>query len=184
MPGIRLQKRVKSQANGKYSIPAPRNRALLRSSIGVGFAFDLSFMASDLVAVIGALSGVAIGGLINYLASMRVKNHEWRLSLARDRVALLQKLYVEFLGEAQRVVRLAREEKVASLSDFDFLHSKMAEVSLVAGDEVVAQAHKLVDCAVTSRNAPPANEVSKYFELRKSFIAAARAEIQKVLCDA
>ena len=138
-------------------------------------------MPPEAIAVLGTLFGALAGGLINYLSSRSVKNHEWRLSLAKDQAASRQKLYAEFLVEAQRLVVQAREEKITSLADLNPLNGKFAEVSLVAPDSVVEAAQKLADSAITSHGAQPAKEVADFFELKTSFIAAARKDIARVL---
>lgn len=140
-------------------------------------------MTSEIITTIAALGGTLVGGLINYLSSRSVKNHEWRLSLAKDQVASRQKLYAEFLVEAQRLVLQAHEEKISSLYDVNALTSKFAEISLVAPDSVVEAAKKLTDTAITSHVVPPAKEVADFFELRAAFISAARQDIARVLSD-
>jgi hypothetical protein len=127
-------------------------------------------MPTELIAVLGTLFGALVGGLINYFSSRSVKNHEWRLSLAKDQAVSRQKLYAELLVEAQRLVIQAHEEKISSLADLNTLTGKFAEVSLVAPDTVVEAAKKLTDAALTSHSAPPAKEVADFFKLRAAFI--------------
>ena len=141
-------------------------------------------MSSELIAVLGTLFGALVGGLINYFSSRSVKNHEWKLALVRDQVASRQKLYAEFLVEAQRLVIQTHEEKISSLSDLNALNGKFAEVSLVAPDSVVEAAKKLTDAAITSHSAPPAKEVAAFFKLKTTFIAEARQDIARVLSEA
>lgn len=138
-------------------------------------------MPPELTAVIGTLFGVLVGGLINYFATRSVKNHEWRLALARDSAALRQKLYAEFLVEAQRLVVQAREEKVSSLADLNPLNGKFAEISLLAPEGVIDAAKKIADYAITSHSAQPAKEVADFFRLKEKFIEAAREDIAKIL---
>lgn len=133
-------------------------------------------MSSELIAVVGTLAGVMFGGLINYFANRSVKNHEWKLALAREQSATRQKLYAEFLVEAQRLVVQAREEKVSSLADLNGLNGKFAEVSLIAPDSVIEPAKKLADYAITSHSVQPAIEVANFFQLKEAFITAARQE--------
>lgn len=141
-------------------------------------------MPPELIAVLGTLFGALIGGLINYFSSRDVKNHEWKLSLARDQAAFRQKLYAEFLVEVQHLVVQAREEKITSLADLNALNGKFAEVSLVAPDSVVEVAQKLADYAITSHSVPPAKEVADFFKLKTAFIATARQDIARVLNEA
>jgi len=138
----------------------------------------------EILAVLSALLGVLVGGLINYFSSRSVKNHEWRLALAKDQAASRQKLYAEFLVEAQRLVVQAREEKITSLTDLNALNGKFAEVSLVAPEGVVEAAQKLTDSAITSHSVQPAKEVADFFKLKTSFIAEARQDIARILSEA
>jgi hypothetical protein len=138
-------------------------------------------MPSEFIAVLGTLFGALVGGLINYFATRGVKNHEWRLALARDQAAGRQKLYAEFLVEAQRLVVQAREDKVSSLTDLNALNGKFAEVSLLAPESVIEAAKKLADYAITSHSVQPAKEVADFFKLKEGFIAAARKDIVRVL---
>ena len=141
-------------------------------------------MPTELIAVIGTLSGALVGGLINYFSTRSVKNQEWRYAVARDQVLARQKLYAEFLVEAQRLVVQAREEEISSLADFNAMNGKFAEICLVAPEAVINAAKKLADYALTSHAEQAANEVVKCFALKDSFIAAARQDITKVLVEA
>jgi hypothetical protein len=141
-------------------------------------------MPSELIAVLGTLAGVTFGGLINYFANRSVKNHEWKLALAREQSAIRQKLYAEFLVEAQRLVAQAREETISSLADLNAMNGKFAEVSLIARDSVLEAAKKLADYAITSHSAQPAKEVAGFFRLKEAFIIAARQDIAGMLSGA
>ena len=138
-------------------------------------------MPPELTAVIGTLLGVLVGGLINYLATRSVKSHEWRLALARDSAAMRQRLYADFLVEAQRFVVHAREEKVSSLADLNPLNGKFAEISLLASENVIEAAKKVSDYAITSHSAPPAKEVADFFRFKEKFVEAARKDIATIL---
>lgn len=138
-------------------------------------------MHSELIAVFGTLLGVLIGGLINYLANRSVKNHEWRLALAKDQVAARQKLYAGFLVEAQRLAVQASERKVSTVAELDLMGEKFAEISLVAPDSILEVARRRADCAVVSHSAQLTTEAADFFQLKIAFIAAARQDIAKVL---
>jgi hypothetical protein len=141
-------------------------------------------MPPELTAVFGTLLGVLLGGLINYSASRNAKSHEWKLAIAREQAASRQRLYAEFLVEAQRLVVQARENKISSLADLNALNGKFAEVSLVASDAVIEQAKKLADYAITSHSNQPAKEVADFFQVKAAFIATARREIEVILSEA
>lgn len=138
-------------------------------------------MSNELIAVLGALGGTLVGGFINYVATRSVKNHEWKLALAKDQVATRQKLYAEFLVEAQRFVIQSRENKISSLADLNPLNGKFAEVSLVAPEAVVHTARAVTDYALCSQSADNAATVSNFFALRQAFIDSARKDIASIL---
>ena len=138
---------------------------------------------TEMIAAIGAVSalaGVLIGGVMNYLTHRSIKQQEWRLALTRDQLQLRQKVYSEFLVEAQRMLSLGREDKIKSVSDLDPLKGKFAEVSMFASPEVFKAAQMLADAAITSQQNPPAKEVANFFQLKESFIAAVRADLALV----
>ena len=141
-------------------------------------------MPSEVIAILGTLSGALLVGIINYFSSKRMKDHEWKLTLARDQFAIRQKLYAEFLFEAHRLVVQAREEKVSSLSDLNAINGKYEEICLVGTKSVIEEAEKLCSYAITSYSAQPASEVAAFYALKKSFIAAARKDMAKVLSEA
>ncbi|MGY6276734.1 hypothetical protein [Methylomonas sp. MgM2] len=78
-------------------------------------------ITSEIVAIAGALAGVLLGGLINYFASRSVKNHEWKLAIAKEQSVVRQKLYSEFLVEAQRLVIQSHDEKASTLNELNVL---------------------------------------------------------------
>jgi len=141
-------------------------------------------MSSELIAVLGTLGGALLVGVINYFSNKGVKNHEWRLALARDQFAIRQKLYAELLVEAHRLVIQAREEKVSSLADLNPMNGKYAEVCLVGATAVIEEAEKLTAYAIAAYSAQPAKEVAQFYALKQSFIAAARKDMAKVLSEA
>lgn len=141
-------------------------------------------MPSEVIAVLGTLSGALLVGLINYFSNRSAKSHEWRLALARDQVASRQKLYAEFLVEAQRLVVQAREDKISRLADLNALNGKYAEVCLVAPQSVTEVAKKLADYAITSHAVQPAKEVADFFVLKESFIVVAREDMARVFSEA
>jgi hypothetical protein len=133
-----------------------------------------------LIGAVSALAGVLIGGVMNYLTHRSIKKQEWRLTLTRDQLQLRQKVYAEFLVEAQRMLSLGREDKIKSLSDLDPLKGKFAEVSMFAPPEVFKAAQKLADASMTSQQTPPAKEVASFFQLKENFVAAVRADLAMV----
>lgn len=136
-------------------------------------------MPSELVAVIGALAGVIIGGLINFLASRSAKNREWRQALAKEQMSTRQKLYAEFLVECQRLVVEAMEEKVSTPRELNVMNGKFAEISLIADEKVIECAKKVADHALSSHS-PEGVTDKDFFALKQRFINAARTEISSL----
>ena len=141
-------------------------------------------MQSEVVAVLGTLGGVLLTGTINYFSNRNGRNHAWRLALARDQVAIRQKLYAEFLVEAQRLVVQAREERVTALRDLNAMNCKFAEVCLVSSVPVIEVAKKLANYSLTSQAVQPADEVANFAFLKDCFIAAARVDMARILSEA
>ena len=83
--------------------------------------------------------------------------------------------------EAQRLIIQSRENKTSSLSDFDPVNGKFAEVSLVAPDAIVHTACAVKDYAVCSQSTDNAATVSNFFTLKQAFINAARKDIASIL---
>ncbi|WP_134059109.1 hypothetical protein [Rheinheimera aquimaris] len=137
-------------------------------------------MPSELIAVLGTLLGALIGGLINYFANRSAKKHEWSLALAKDNIALRQKLYSEFLVETQRLVIIAADKKVSSASDFSSVGGKFAEISLIAPDCVVRSAKTMLDAALETNSKSKSNETSNFYEIKKAFISHARQDIESM----
>lgn len=138
-------------------------------------------MTSEIIAITGTLAGVFLGGLINYIASRNVKNHEWKLSIAKEQSAVRQKLYSEFFVEAQRLIIQSHEEKLSSLNEFDALSGKFAEITLIAPDDVVEAANQIVEYAITSHGEKSEKETGYFSKIKMKFITAARRDITDVL---
>jgi hypothetical protein len=137
-------------------------------------------MASELLPVASALGGVLTGGFINYFAMRSVKNYEWKLALAKEQMASRQKLYAEFLVEAQRLVVQAIERKIAGATELHTMYGKFAEISLVASEAVVDSARAVADYALASHSPDGPSESSNFFSLKQAFIDAARKDIASV----
>jgi len=137
-------------------------------------------MASELLPVASVLAGVLTGGFINYFAMRSVKSYEWKLALAKEQMASRQKLYAEFLVEAQRLVVEAMERKIARPTELNAMNGKFAEISLVASEAVVNSARAVADYALESQSAAGPTESSDFFSLKRAFIDAARKDIASV----
>ena len=133
-------------------------------------------MEPQFFAVLGALAGVLIGGFINYFASRSVKQREWKLSLAKDQIALRQRLYGEFLAEAQRLLTVSIYQPLSLPQDIHQLNNILAQITLLAPDELVVRARAVREHIFKHRSDDP--ESPSFNVLRKAFIESARGDIQ------
>jgi len=134
-------------------------------------------MPADLVAVAGALGGVILGHLLSYLAVRSAKDREWRLSLARDEITSRQKLYAEFLAEAQEVVTRSMNQKSSDPSILNAVNSRFAEITLFSPDAVIERAKLIADYALTCHSKEGPKQGSNFYLLKSEFIKAAKAHI-------
>jgi hypothetical protein len=131
------------------------------------------------LAVLGTLAGVLVGGLVNFLASRTVKQQEWRLALARDDIALRQKLYAEFLAEAQRLTAQAIYRPIQLPDDIQTLDRLIAQMRLVSPDTVTTTATSLRRHLLRPASTPETSTVDgpTYNQLSKEFVEAAKQDL-------
>ncbi|WP_374244380.1 hypothetical protein [Zoogloea sp.] len=138
-------------------------------------------MPTELIAVLGTLSGVAVGGALNYLATKRVKNLEWRFTIAKEQAATRQKLYAEFIVEAQRLTMQAMDSKVSTAAALDPMSSKFAEISLLAPENVIDAARSLLNNTLEEHSANSKPEAGNFYKLKSEFIVAAKLDIESLM---
>lgn len=138
-------------------------------------------MSNELVAALSALGGALLGGILNYWATRSINHYGWKLALVKDQAVARQKLYAEFIVEAQRLVIQSREKRTASLADLDPLNGKFAEVSLIAPEDVVHIAREVTDYALCDHSADDAATVSMFSKLKQEFVNAARKDIASTI---
>ncbi len=134
-------------------------------------------MSSALIAVLGTLAGAIVGGLIHFFANRQLKHHEWKLSLARDKIGAHQKLYAELLVECNRMVVEAMEAKIRSPRELNAVSGKIAEITLVANDEVIECAKKIASYVLDRHSQTEPNKDQDFFAMKQDFIHAARKEM-------
>jgi hypothetical protein len=89
-----------------------------------------------------------------------------------------EKFYDEFLVEVERLLILAQEQKFLSGIDVKDLQEMLAELTLIAPDNVIAVAKSLERYLLTSHRMQPTKEDADYFVLKNQFIATANKDIQ------
>ena len=132
---------------------------------------------SEYVPVLGTLAGVIIGGLINYLASRSAKQREWHLSLAKDQIALRQRLYSEFLAEAQRLTTEAIFRELAVPEDVRALDSMMVQMTLLSPEIILERARALRRHILVARSSEEVLGSPGFKNLREEFVAEARKDL-------
>ena len=135
-------------------------------------------MDSQLLAMLGALAGVLIGGFINFFASKSVKQREWKLSLAKDQIALRQRLYGEFLAEAQRLLTISIYEQLSLPRDIHLLNNILAQITLLAPEELVVRARAVREHIFKHPSMATDPESPSFNVLRKAFLESAREDIK------
>lgn len=133
-----------------------------------------------IIGVTSALLGTVIGGYISYFTNKNLKIKEWHLSLTKEDMTIRNKVYSDFLGEANRLILFSIEEKASSIKEFDSLINYFSQVELLGTEKVIEQAKKLVDC-VLAGNTQSANKQNQDFNHEKKyFIEAAKDELSKL----
>lgn len=127
-----------------------------------------SFISTALVALLA-------GGL-SYAAGKGMKRHEWDLSLRREKVTVRQRLYAEFLAEADRLILESIQKKSDAATSFYEITRKFSEIELISSEPVCAAAKSICSNAISS-HAADEKEEGIYFELKRLFVEQARKEI-------
>ena len=110
----------------------------------------LNFVSTATVAV--------MAGAISYAAGKGMKGHEWDLNLLREKVALRQRLYAEFLAEADRQMLQSMKEKIGDKTFFYEITRKLSEIELLSSGDVCAAAKAICDHVVGSHAAEEKTE--------------------------
>lgn len=122
-----------------------------------------------------ALVAVMAGG-ISYAAGKGMKKQEWHLALRREKIALRQRLYTEFLAETERLTLLSIDKKINDIAEFNSAVGKWAEIELVASAEVRESVKKLLD-GIFGSHLKDAKSDGILYPLKAAFIECARIEI-------
>jgi hypothetical protein len=133
-----------------------------------------------IAAIIGVSSvilGTFIGGFIAYLSNKNIKLKEWQLSLIKEEINGCKKLYSDFLGEVNRIVLFALEEKASSVRKLDLLINYYSQIELVATDKVIERAKALVNYALDCNSQSTNKRDQNFDHLKKNFIEAVKNDL-------
>lgn len=128
----------------------------------------LNFISTASVAVMAAA--------LSYAAGKGMKRHEWDLNLRREKVAVRQRLYAEFLAEADRQILQSMKEKISDTTSFYEITRKFSEIELLSSSDVCVAAKSICDHVVGS-HAAEEKAGANFYELKQAFIRNARKEI-------
>lgn len=131
---------------------------------------------TPLLSFISTASVALLGGGLSYAAGKDMKKHEWDLNLRREKVTVRQRLFAEFLAEADRLILQSIQEKSGEVTSFYAVTQKFSEIELISSEPVCAAAKSICDNAISSHAVGEKTEVM-YSELKKVFIEQARKEI-------
>ena len=133
---------------------------------------------------VGTLASAAVAGFISYIAGRSMKSHEWRLTIVREGIQARQRLYGEFLTEAGRLQLLSIENKVSEAAAFHDLFRRLAEIELLASDDVVEVAKQIAGTVMSSHRAghTEAGQEPDYHSLKAKFISSAKNELKRLGC--
>lgn len=124
---------------------------------------------------ISTASVAIIAGVLSYTAGKGMKRHEWDLSIRREKVAVRQRLYAEFLAETDRQILQSLEEKSSTATSFYEITRKFSEIELISSSTVSATARAICDHVIGSHTV--AKTEANFYELKQTFIQHARKEI-------
>lgn len=128
----------------------------------------LNFVSTGAVAILAAW--------LSYMAGKGMKRQEWDLALRREKVAARQRLYADFLVEADRQTLLSLEKKSSEPTAFHEITRIFAEIELLSPDGVT-EAAKAICSEVIGSHGAEEKERGNFYELKQTFIREARVEI-------
>lgn len=136
-------------------------------------------MPAELIAILTTLATASVAGIISYWAGLGLKRREWRLQIARERLASREGLYAEFLTLASAHVLLAIEEKADAVSAFRQITEKREHIAMVSSPAVSQAADDLWQAAIEA-NAVENTADSGFAALKATFIREVRAELSRL----
>jgi hypothetical protein len=131
---------------------------------------------TPLLSFLSTASVALLAGMLSYAAGKGMKRHEWDLNLRREKVELRQRLYAEFLAEANRLILQSIQKKSGELTAFYKISEKFSEIELISAEPVSSAAKSIFDKAVSS-NVIEEKEGTNFFDLKRNFIQQVRIEI-------
>lgn len=138
---------------------------------------------SPLLNVLGTAFVAVVAGVLSYIAGRGMKTLEWCLALLKEKSVIRQRLYSDFLAEADRLMLLSIGKKVSDPVEFHALLRKFAEIELLAPEGVSEAARAFIDCVMAShvvgqRDDAETVDGTGTYKLKSKFIALAKQELR------
>lgn len=137
-------------------------------------------MTPEAIAILAALGGTLSGGFVTYLSGRNLKDREWKLGLLRDRLRDREKLYADFLVNAQRLVMKAMESKIQNPTELDIMNNEFARIEMVAAESIVEAARKICNHILIRHSQDSDKDEKDFFELKQAFIESVRKEFSSL----
>ncbi|MEN3148469.1 hypothetical protein ABCW43_14240 [Neorhizobium sp. IRAMC:178] len=128
----------------------------------------------------GTISAAIVAAVVSYIAGRGMKRHEWQLMLVREKILARQRLYADFVSEADRLLLFSIQSKISDPVGFHDLLRKFGEIQLLARDDVTEAAKQMADHIILSHLAgevADANAPSLH-PLKTTFIMLAKQELK------
>ena len=136
-------------------------------------------MYAELIPAIIALSGVLVGGVVNFFATKQVKRQEWKLELAKNTISDRRKVYADFFVTSQKYILHSIDDKYSTASQFLEISTCLANVEITASDEVSSVAKRIYDYCLQSHEQDKKSAEHNFSTLRAEYILAVREELKK-----
>ncbi|WP_414530700.1 hypothetical protein [Nodularia chucula] len=91
-----------------------------------------------------------LGGFISYLTNKSIKLKEWQLILIKEDLTIRQKIYSDFLSQANKLILFSTQEKASSVKELDSIINYFSQIEILATEEVIEQSKKVVSCVLAS----------------------------------
>jgi hypothetical protein len=138
--------------------------------------------AQTLAALVGGaavLLGTAVGGLISFFSSRSVRRMEWELALTEKNILNRESLYAEFLTEANRLMLLSVDRRIAQSTELTTLIS--IEAKIWFHSEIVGKtAREIAKCILDQHSKEPKGSDPGFPKLRDRFIAEGKEDIRNL----
>lgn len=133
--------------------------------------------AEIIIPVAASLGGALIAGWVSYVAGRRVRLHEWKLQLARERILERQRLYARFIAEADGNLLTVAAGGAKSIDNVMPLFALQAEIWLLSGLSVQEAAKRMCELALSANAAANDRGEGDAFAAKTAFVEAARTEL-------